>query len=77
MSVQLDWFTTEVLPDGRQKVHIRARDARESEPLYLDLAQSQILMATLDHIAQDVRLHWTAARQAVLQGFWKALRPQS
>ncbi|WP_292531526.1 hypothetical protein [Methylocystis sp.] len=75
MPDHLDWFTTDIFPDGTQKVHIRPRDSSSSsETLQLDHPQSQILMATLGRLAQDTTIPWSAARQATLQGFWKALR---
>ncbi|MEK8121614.1 hypothetical protein WOB59_00390 [Methylocystis sp. IM4] len=77
MPVQPDWFTTDIFADGTQKVCIRARDGGVDTPLQLDHLQSQLLMATLQQIAQDASLHWAAARQAVLQGFWKTLRRES
>jgi hypothetical protein len=32
------------------------------------------LLSILDRVAQEMTLDWSAARQAVLNGFWNALR---
>lgn len=78
MPDHLEWFTTDIFPDGTQKVHIRPIDhSASNDVLQLNHPQSHILMAILDRLAQDTTIPWAAARQAALQGFWKALRASS
>lgn len=75
---RLDWFTANILPDGSQELVIRALPPSPAdEPLDLDKSQSQILSQILFSIAQDPAIPWSAARAAVLRGFWKALRVNS
>jgi hypothetical protein len=75
MTEYLQWYTTQICPDGKQKIHIRQENGRAPvEPLFLDLSQSQLLLSILDRVAQEMTLDWSAARQAVLNGFWNGLR---
>jgi len=70
---RLEWFTTEISPDGSQSVHIRPTQANTpGEILELNEAGSRLLMTILDEIARDPAIPWSEARQAVLRGFWKS-----
>jgi len=70
----LDWYTTKVWPDGTQSIHIRPTTASTpNQTITLTHPDSQLLMRTLDEIAQDQTIPWSEARQAVLRGFWNAL----
>jgi len=47
MPGHLDWYTTAICPDGKQRVHIRSRDSSaQIEPIFLNKEQSQLLMTT-------------------------------
>lgn len=78
MDNRLDWYTTRILEDGSQVVHIRPTlSTNPNDVIYLDQEQTRLFMALLDQIAADHRIAWSEARQAILQGFLKALRPRA
>lgn len=71
---ELDWFTTNVWPDGSQTVHLRPRnDHPGRRTIQLSHPDSQLLMTTLNQIAHDGSIPWTPARQAALRAFWIVL----
>lgn len=71
---ELDWFTTDVWPDGSQTVHLRPRNKDDGRrAILLSHPESQLLMTTLTQIAQDGDIPWSRARQAVLRAFWIVL----
>jgi hypothetical protein len=77
MDNRLDWYTTRI-GDGSQVVHIRPTlSSNPNDVIYLDQEQTRLFMALLDQIAADHRIAWSEARQAILQGFLKALRPRA
>ena len=68
---RLDWFTSETLPDGGQRVRIcRCARSTPSQPVELDRPTSALLLAVLGELARaDPAVAWPAARQAVLRAF--------
>jgi hypothetical protein len=71
---ELDWFTTDLLPEGRQLMVIRRRNDGQ-EMARLDAATSHLLSTTLGTIACAVTpAAWPTLRQAVLEAFVKATR---
>jgi hypothetical protein len=74
MPGHLEWYTTAICPDGKQRVPIRSRDSSaQIEPIFLNKEQSQLLMTTLTSIANDTTIPWPEARQAVLRAFAETL----
>lgn len=72
-----DWFTTCILANGSQTIHLRPRERRqELEVLFLDEQQSRLLINALNEIAQDLSLPYGPAAQAVYRAFWSALKGQ-
>ena len=73
---RLDWFTSTVLPDGGQRVRIcLCARSTPTEAVELDRGTSVLLLAALGELARvDPAVSWPAARQAVLRGFWQALK---
>lgn len=71
----LQWFTTRISSLEDHLIHIRDERSRSPDStLYLDRAQSKLLTAILNELADDQTIPWSAARLAVLKAFWKALR---
>ncbi len=71
----LQWFTTRISSPDDHLIHIR--DGRSRSPdriLYLDRAQSKLLTAILNELADDETIPFGAAKLAALKAFWKALR---
>lgn len=76
MDGHLDWYTTKILEDGSQVIHIRPTLSKDPKDiLELDRDETFLLMALLDEIAKDHTLPWSEARQAILRGFKTALQP--
>lgn len=74
----LQWFTTRISSLSDHLIHIRDGRSRSPESiLYLDRAQSKLLTAILNELADDQTIPWTGARLAVLKAFWKALHASS
>jgi hypothetical protein len=71
---RLDWFTTNIFPDGTQTVRIRPATATNpNQTIELNHPDSQLLMKTLAEIARVQGIPWSEASQAVLRAFWKTL----
>lgn len=78
MDRHLDWYTTKILEDGSQVIHICPTLSKDPEDIIeLDSEQTRLLMALLDQIANDTTLPWCEARQAILRGFKTALRTRA
>ena len=72
-----DWFTTCILANGSQTIHLRPRERRQDlEVLFLNRQQSRLLMNALNEIAHDETLPYGPATQAVYRAFWSALKGQ-
>lgn len=64
----LTWFSRDLLPDGRQTVSIRPLQA-EGPRIDLDVEQSCLFHAVLQHCAQDPAIPYGELLQAVLRAF--------
>jgi len=74
MGDRLDWYTTGVCPDGKQRVHIRSVGSKPHiEPVFLSKEQSQLLHTTLSSLANDTTIPFAQAKQAVLRAFAETL----
>ena len=71
---EFDWFTTAILANGSQAIHLRPRErSKEPKIVYLDEQQSRLFMNALNEFAQDELIPYGRATQAIYRAFWTAL----
>lgn len=63
-----DWFTHNILPDGRQICTIRRSDGRSGQGV-LDADATELLQTLLTEFAKDDTIPYADARQIVLGAF--------
>jgi hypothetical protein len=69
----LEWFTHDILPNGRQICSIRQIQPPLPNRLVLDEEVSMLLQLVLTEIASDRSLPFGATKQAVLRAFMRAV----
>jgi len=69
----LEWFTHDILPNGRQICSIRQIRPPLPNRLVLDEEVSTLLQVVLTEIASDRSIPFGSAKQAVLRAFIRAV----
>jgi hypothetical protein len=70
----LEWFTHDILPNGRQICSIRQIEPPSPNRLVLDEEVSTLLQTLLTEIGSDRSIPFSSAKQAVLRAFMRATR---
>ena len=70
----LDWFTHDILPDGRQICSIGPFLALAAERIVHSRVQSALMQTLLSEIAREECIPFVAAKQAALRAFVRVSR---
>ena len=68
----LEWFTHDILPNGRQICSIRQIEPAAPNRQVFDEEVSTLLQALLAEVASDRSIPFASAKQAVLRAFMRA-----
>ena len=72
----LEWFTHDILPNGRQICAIRNVTDLDATGIVLDESTTQLMHALLGELAMNNAIPFGQAKQAVLRAVLRAISPR-